>query len=218
MDRTVTLVSTKMAHRLPQLPFALDALAPHVTRETLAYHYGRHKAYIDQLNQLVEGTEYQYMELDEIIRTAQGALFNTAAQVWNHAFLWNSLSPDGSGKPQGRLARAIDSTFGSLVAFKERFTKAATDLFGSGWAWLVWDRSGHLAIQTTSNADNPIRAGHKPLLTCDVWEHAYYIDYRNSRLEFLRAYWNIVNWQFVDSNLDQALATRNARPRERISA
>ncbi len=211
------IVSTKMSHQLPQLPYALDALEPHVTREMLAYHYGKHKAYIDNLNQLAKGTEYQYMELDEIIRTAQGALFNNAAQAWNHTFFWNSLAPHGGGKPQGRLARAIDSTFGSLVAFKDKFTKAATDLFGSGWVWLVWDRSGQLAIQTTSDADNPIRAGNKPLLTCDVWEHAYYIDYRNARLEFLRAYWNIVNWQFAASNFDQALAPREARPRERIT-
>jgi len=174
----------------------------------LIYHYGKHKEYIDKLNQLVEGTDYQYMVLDEIIRTAQGAIFNSAAQVWNHTFFWNSLSPEGGGKPQGRLTRAIDFTFGSLNAFKDKFTKAGTDVFGSGWVWLVRDRLGQLAIQTTSNAGNPIAAGNKPLLTCDVWEHAYYIHYRNARLEFLRAYWNIVNWQFAASNFDQAFAAQ----------
>jgi Fe-Mn family superoxide dismutase len=202
------VVSTTMAYQLPQLPFALDALAPHVTRETLEYHYGKHhKAYIDKLNQLVSGTNYQYMELDEIIRMAQGAIFSNAAQAWNHTFFWNSLSPDGGGPPHGRLAQAIDYTFGSFNAFKDQFTRAATDVVGSGWVWLVWDRFS-LAIQTTSNAGNPMTYANKPLLTCDVWEHAYYIDYRNARPEFLKAYWNIVNWQFAASNFDQATASQ----------
>jgi Fe-Mn family superoxide dismutase len=190
-------------HQLPPLPYGRDALEPHMSAETLEYHHGKHhKAYVDKVNELIAGTRYEHMSLEEIVRDSRDALFNNAAQAWNHAFFWNCLSPAGGGKPRGRLAQAIDASFGSLDGFKDKFTAAAVEVFGSGWAWLVHDRAGALSIEKTANADTPIAHNGKPLLTCDVWEHAYYIDYRNARPEFVKAYWNIVNWEFANRNFE----------------
>jgi superoxide dismutase, Fe-Mn family len=191
------------AHELPPLPYALDALEPHMSAETLEYHHGKHhQAYVEKLNELIAGSPWAELELEEVVRKADGGVFNNAAQHWNHAFFWNCLSPDGGGKPEGRLATAIDDTFGSLDSFKEKFTAAAIAVFGSGWAWLVRDRSGAISIETRANAYTPLVGDDKPLLACDVWEHAYYIDHRNARPEYLKAYWKIVNWEFVHRNFE----------------
>jgi len=193
-----------MQHQLPPLPFAMNALEPHMSAETLEFHYGKHhKAYVDKLNELIKNTEHENMQLEEIVRTSQGPVFNNAAQTWNHTFFWNCLSPQG-GRAEGDLGRAIDQSFGSLDAFKGKFSQAAINTFGSGWAWLVRGNDGSLTIESTSNADTPIAHGKQPILTCDVWEHAYYIDYRNARPKFLEAFWNIVNWNFVGKNYGQA--------------
>jgi Fe-Mn family superoxide dismutase len=192
----------RQEHKLPPLPYALDALEPHMSAETLEFHDGKHhKTYVTKLNELVKGTQYEGMDLEEIVRTSKDAVFNNAAQTWNHTFFWNSLSPEGGGKPKGRLAKAIDGSFGSFDVFKDEFTSAATEHFGSGWAWLVQNDAGGLWIHTTANADTPIVAADTPLITCDVWEHAYYIDYRNERPKFLKAFWKIVNWEFAERNL-----------------
>ena len=189
-----------MEHKLPQLPFAPEALAPHISAETLEYHYGKHhRAYVTNLNKLIPGTEFENLRLEDIIKKASGAVFNNAAQVFNHTFYWNCLGPDG-GQPAGALAEALDKAFGSVDGFKEKFTQTAATLFGSGWAWLVKQEDGSLAIKPTSNARCPITDGNIPLLTCDVWEHAYYIDYRNARPKYIEAFWNIVNWDFVAKN------------------
>jgi superoxide dismutase, Fe-Mn family len=191
-----------MQFTLPELPFAKDALVPYISAETIEYHYGKHhKAYVDKLNKLIVDTEYVGKTLEEIIKTAKGPIFNNAAQVWNHTFYWNCLKHKGSGEPKGQLAAAIEKQFGSFAQFKEQFTKAASELFGSGWTWLVKNEKGALEIVTTGNAGNPLTAKQKPLLTCDVWEHAYYIDYRNARPKYLEAFWNIINWDFVGKNL-----------------
>jgi superoxide dismutase, Fe-Mn family len=190
-----------MEHKLPELPFAKDALVPHISAETLEYHYGKHhKAYVDNLNKLIPGTEFENSFLEEIVKKASGGIFNNAAQVWNHTFYWNCLSPKGGGEPSGAVASAITKSFGSFAQFKEKFTNAAVTLFGSGWAWLVKNPDGSLAIEATSNAGNPLKDGKKPLLTCDVWEHAYYIDYRNARSKYVEAFWNLVNWDFANKN------------------
>jgi Fe-Mn family superoxide dismutase len=190
-----------MVHKLPELPYAKNALAPHISQETIEFHYGKHhQAYVDNLNKLIPGTEFENASLEEIIKKASGGIFNNAAQVFNHTFYWNCLRPKGGGKPSGSLAKAIDKEFGSFDGFKEKFTQAATTLFGSGWAWLVKTADGKLAIEPASNAGNPVRDGKKPLLTCDVWEHAYYIDYRNARPKYVEAFWNLVNWEFVAKN------------------
>jgi superoxide dismutase, Fe-Mn family len=190
-----------MEHKLPELPFAKDALVPHISAETLEYHYGKHhKAYVDNLNKLIPGTEFENSFLEEIVKKASGGIFNNAAQVWNHTFYWNCLSPKGGGEPSGAVASAITKSFGSFAQFKEKFTNAAVTLFGSGWAWLVKNPDGSLAIEATSNAGNPLKDGKKPLLTCDVWEHAYYIDYRNARSKYVEAFWNLVNWDFTNKN------------------
>jgi len=187
-----------MEHKLPELPYAKDALVPHISEETLEYHYGKHhKTYVDNLNKLIPGTEFENASLEEIIKKATGGIFNNGAQVWNHTFYWNCLSPDGGGEPTGDLADAIKRDFGSFAQFREKFTTAAVTLFGSGWAWLVKSPDGVLTIEATSNAANPLREGRKPLLTCDVWEHAYYIDYRNARANYVTAFWKLVNWEFV---------------------
>jgi len=189
-------------HKLPELPYPQNALEPHISAETLQYHYGKHHAtYVDKLNKLIPGTEFEDAPLEEIIIKASGGIFNNAAQVWNHTFYWNCLTPGGSENPQGSLATAIDENFGSFTAFKERFTESAVSNFGSGWTWLVKNQDGSLAIVNTGNAGNPITYGSQPLLTCDVWEHAYYIDYRNARNKYLDAYWKLVNWDFVTSKL-----------------
>ena len=191
-----------MAHQLPELPFARDALAPHISAETLEYHYGKHhQAYVDNLNKLIPGTEFENMPLEDIVRKASGGIFNNAAQVWNHTFYWHCLSPDGGGEPAGELAGAINQSFGSFAGFKEAFTKTAVGQFGSGWAWLVRNANGSLAVEATANAGNPLTEGKQPLLTCDVWEHAYYIDYRNARAKYVEAFWQLVNWSSVADNL-----------------
>lgn len=190
-----------MEHKLPDLPFAKNALAPSISAETLEYHYGKHHAtYVANLNKLIAGTEFEKMALEEIVVKATGGMFNNAAQHWNHSFYWNCLSPQGGGEPGGKLAAAIKKSFGSFDQFKEKFTTSATTLFGSGWTWLVKMKDGGLAIENGSNADNPLKTGKKALLTCDVWEHAYYIDYRNARAKYLEAFWKIVNWRFAELN------------------
>ena len=187
-----------MTFTLPELPYAMDALAPHISKETLEYHYGKHhKAYVTNLNKLAEGTEYANMPLEDVIKTSSGSLFNNAAQVWNHTFYWHCLSPKGGNEPTGALADALITTFGSITAFKEQFTQAAATTFGSGWAWLVQDSNHHLKIISTSNAGTPMTEGLNALMTCDVWEHAYYIDYRNVRPDYIKAFWELVDWEFV---------------------
>ncbi len=186
---------------LPPLPYPKDALQPHISQETLEYHYGKHhQAYVTNLNKLVPGTEFESASLEEIIRKASGGIFNNGAQVWNHTFYWNCLSPKGGGKPSGDLAKAIDRAFGSFDAFKEKFSQTAVTCFGSGWAWLVKKKDGALAVVSTSNAGNPLKDGDTPILTCDVWEHAYYIDYRNARPKYVEIFWNLVNWDFAAKN------------------
>ncbi len=190
-----------MAHTLPELPYAMNALEPHISQETLEYHYGKHhKTYVEKLNGLIEGGEFADASLEDIIRRSSGGVFNNAAQVWNHTFYWNCLSPDGGGKPSGALADAIDDAFGSFDEFKKQFTDKSVTLFGSGWAWLVKKPDGKLAIVQTSNAATPLTGEDTPLLTCDVWEHAYYVDYRNARPKYLEAFWQLINWDFVAKN------------------
>jgi len=191
-----------MAIELPALPYARDALAPHISAETLDYHYGKHhQAYVTNLNNLIKGTEFESLDLVAIIKKSQGGMFNNAAQIWNHTFYWNSLSPKGGGEPGGKLADAIKKTFGSFAQFKEDFSKTAIGTFGSGWAWLVQRADGGLGLVSTSNAATPITGSDRPLLTCDVWEHAYYIDYRNARPKYVEAFWNLANWEFATSQL-----------------
>ncbi len=192
-----------MEHVLPELPYAKDALEPHISSETLDFHYGKHHAtYVAKLNGLIEGTEFSDSSLEEIIAKAPaGPIFNNAAQIWNHTFYWNSLSPNGGGEPTGDLLEGINKAFGSLESFKEQFTDSAVNNFGSGWTWLVKKSDGSLAIVNTSNAGCPLTDGDTPLLTCDVWEHAYYIDYRNVRPDYLKAFWALVNWDFAAGNL-----------------
>ncbi|MBM3939831.1 MAG: superoxide dismutase [Fe] [SAR202 cluster bacterium] len=190
-----------MKHELPPLPYAMDALAPTISKETLEFHYGKHhQAYVNNLNNMIPGTEFENMQLEDIVKKAPaGPIFNNAAQVWNHTFYWNSMKP-GGGSPKGVLADAINKTFGSLDEFKKKFNAKAAGNFGSGWTWLVKKADGTLSIENTSNAGTPITAGMKPLLTCDVWEHAYYIDYRNARPQYLEKWWNVVNWEFAEKN------------------
>ena len=191
-----------MAIELPPLPYARDALAPTISAETLDFHYGKHhQAYVTNLNKQIEGTEFETMDLEAIISKASGGMFNNAAQVWNHTFYWNCMSPDGGGEPTGELADLINQAFGDFSKFKEEFTKTATGTFGSGWAWLVQRADGGLALVSTSNAATPITGDDTPLLTCDVWEHAYYIDYRNARPKYVEAFWDLVNWDFAASQL-----------------
>jgi Fe-Mn family superoxide dismutase len=188
-----------MTHSLPTLPYEMDALAPRMSRETLEYHYGKHlKTYIDNLNNLIAGTPFAEMPLEEICVKAEGPIFNNGAQAWNHIFFFNSFSPSAQAAPSGALADAIDRDFGSLEAFKEQFGKAATTLFGSGWVWLCADKEGKLSIVAEPNAGNPLKKGLTPLLCIDVWEHAYYIDYRNRRPEFVKNFWDLVDWKVVE--------------------
>ncbi len=191
-----------MKHELPPLPYPPNALEPHISRETLEFHHGKHhKTYVDKLNELVKGTEYENSSLEDIIRRADGKIFNNAAQIWNHTFFWNCMKPQGGGAPSGPLAQAIEKSFGSFDGFKQKFSTASADLFGSGWTWLVRRADGSLAIEPLKDADTPIKSGGVALLTLDVWEHAYYIDYRNKRPDFIAAFWNIVNWEFVSKNI-----------------
>ena len=189
-------------HKLPELPYAENALEPHISAETIQYHYGKHHAtYVTKLNGLIEGTKFENAALEEIIRAADGGLFNNAAQVWNHTFYWNCLSPNGGGEPGGSLGSAIAEAFGDFASFQKAFTESAINNFGSGWTWLVKTADGKLKIVNTDDAGNPMTDGMHPLLTCDVWEHAYYIDYRNARPDYLGAFWKLVNWDFVAGNL-----------------
>ena len=190
-----------MSIELPALPYARDALAPRISEETIDYHYGKHhQAYVTNLNKMIEGTAHADQSLEEIIRSSEGGVFNNAAQIWNHTFYWNSLTPNSSA-PTGDLASAIDSTFGSFDEFKTKFTASAAGNFGSGWTWLVKNASGALEIVNTGNAGTPITdAGITPLLTVDVWEHAYYVDYRNARPEYLKNFWELANWEFAAKN------------------
>lgn len=191
-----------MAIELPALPYAQDALEPHISAETLEFHYGKHhQAYVTNLNKLIEGTDKANQSLEEIIKSAgPGPLFNNAAQVWNHTFYWNSLSPNGGGEPTGALADAINAKWGSFAKFQEEFNAAAAGNFGSGWTWLVKNESGELEIVNTSNAGTPITDGKTCLLTVDVWEHAYYIDFRNARPKYLETFWKLANWEFAVQN------------------
>ena len=190
-----------MAIALPPLPYARDALAPHISAETIDFHYGKHhQAYVNNLNGLIKGTEFESASLEDIVRRSSGPLFNNAAQVWNHTFYWEGLSPQG-GQPAGRLAAALDDAFGSVDEFRTAFNKVAMGTFGSGWAWLVQKPDGKLALVSTSNAATPLTGEDRPLLTCDVWEHAYYVDYRNARQAYLDAFWKVVDWAAVAARM-----------------
>lgn len=191
-----------MKHTLPPLPYAMDALAPHISQETLEFHYGKHhKAYVDKLNELQEGTEFAELALEDIIKKANGPIYNNAAQIWNHTFFWNCMKPAGGGEPSGALSKAIDAKWGNYAAFKEAFAKSAVGNFGSGWTWLVKKADGSVDIVNMGAAGTPLTTGDKPLLTLDVWEHAYYIDYRNARPKFIEAFLNsLVNWDFAAKN------------------
>jgi Fe-Mn family superoxide dismutase len=190
-----------MEHTLPQLPYALDALSPFISKETLEFHYGKHhQTYVTNLNNLIKGTEFENASLEEIVKKSSGGVFNNAAQVWNHTFYWNSMKPNGGGTPTGALADAINAKWGSFDKFKEEFTKCAVGTFGSGWAWLVKKADGTLDLVSTSNAATPVTTDVTPLMTCDVWEHAYYIDTRNARPKYVENFWNVVNWDFASKN------------------
>lgn len=190
-----------MEHQLPPLPYAKDALAPVISAETIDYHYGKHhQAYVTNLNNLIKGTEFENATLEEIVTKSTGGIFNNAAQVWNHTFYWNGFKPNGGGAPKGELASEIDRAFGSFEEFKKQFSQKAITTFGSGWAWLVKNKDGSLSLESTSNAATPLTSGQTPLLTIDVWEHAYYVDYRNARAKYVEEFWSIVNWDFVEAN------------------
>jgi Fe-Mn family superoxide dismutase len=190
-----------MSFELPKLPYALDALAPHISKETLEYHYGKHhQAYVNKLNTLVVGTPFENLTLEQVIAKSSGGIFNNAAQVWNHTFYWHCLKPNGGGEPTGDLADAIKEAFGSFAEFKEKFTAAAINQFGSGWAWLSKNEDGSLEIHSTANAGTPMTEDKIAMLTCDVWEHAYYIDTRNDRPKYVDHFWQLVNWDFVEKN------------------
>lgn len=190
-----------MEHTLSPLPYAMDALSPHISKETLEFHYGKHhQTYVTNLNNLIKGTEFEALTLEEIVKKSSGGIFNNSAQVWNHTFYWNSLSPKGGGEAKGALAEAIDKKWGSFAAFKEVFNKMATTNFGSGWTWLVKKSDGSVDIVNTSNAATPLTSADKALLTCDVWEHAYYIDYRNARAKYMDGFWALANWDFAQRN------------------
>lgn len=192
-----------MAIELPNLPYELDGLEPHISKETLEYHYGKHhQTYVTNLNKLIPGTEFEGKSLEDIVKSSSGGIFNNAAQVWNHTFYWHCMSPNGGGDPKDELLQALQDNFGGVDEFKEKFSQTAITTFGSGWAWLVKKADGSLDIVSTSNAATPLTdSGVTPLLTCDVWEHAYYIDYRNARPKYVETFWNLVNWDFVAQNL-----------------
>lgn len=191
-----------MTHELPPLPYSMDALAPYISKETLEFHYGKHhQTYVTNLNNLIPNTEYANLSLEEIVKKAPaGPIFNNAAQIWNHTFYWHSLAPNQKA-PEGALLKAIEAKFGSLDEFKQKFTQSAITLFGSGWTWLVQNQQGELEIVNTLNAETPLTQNKKPLFTCDVWEHAYYIDVRNARAKYLEHFWQLVNWQFASTNM-----------------
>lgn len=196
--RNKNLKNKVMNFELPKLPFTDEALAPVISKQTIDFHYGKHhQTYVTNLNKLIVGTEFENATLEDIIKKASGGIFNNAAQVWNHTFYWNCIKPNGGGEPTGKLLDEIKKNFGSFEAFKEKFSAAATTLFGSGWAWLVKKADGRLEIVQESNAGNPMRNGDIPILTIDVWEHAYYLDYQNRRPDYIAAFWNIINWEAV---------------------
>lgn len=189
-----------MAFELPKLPYAMNALEPYISKQTIEFHYGKHhQAYVNNLNNLILGTEFENSTLEDIVKKATGGIFNNGAQVWNHTFYWNCLNPNGGGLPTGKVLEKINQTFGSFDEFKQKFTAAAATLFGSGWAWLVLNLEGKLEIIQESNAGNPLRNGLKPLLTCDVWEHAYYLDQQNKRPDYISSFWNLVDWEAVNN-------------------
>jgi superoxide dismutase, Fe-Mn family len=187
-----------MAFELPKLSYALNSLAPIIEKRTMEFHYGKHhQAYVNNLNNLIAGTKFEQSSLEEIIKGAEGGIFNNGAQVWNHTFYFSAFKPKGGGEPTGSLADSIIKNFGSFAEFKEQFSKAATTLFGSGWAWLIKKEDKSLQIIQESNAGNPLRNGHIPILTCDVWEHAYYLDYQNRRPDYVKAFWDILDWDTI---------------------
>ncbi len=190
-----------MEHKLPPLPYALDALQPTISKETLEFHYGKHhQAYVTNLNNLIKGSEFENDSLEDIIRKSSGGIFNNAAQIWNHTFYWNSMAPNGGGEPKGKVAEAIKQKWGGFAEFKEAFNKSAAGNFGAGWTWLVKKADGSVDIVNTSNAATPLTSTDTALLTVDVWEHAYYIDFRNRRPDYLASWWNLVNWDFAEKN------------------
>ena len=190
-----------MAIELMKLPYSEDALEPHISKETLSFHYGKHHAgYVTKLNTAIEGTDKAGKSLEEIVKSSEGGIFNNAAQIWNHNFYWLSMTPNSKGEPTGKLAEAINAKFGSTSDFKKAFQDKSATLFGSGWCWLVKKSDGSLDIQQTVNAATPITGSDKPLMVCDVWEHAYYIDYRNKRPDYLESFWKVINWDFADEN------------------
>jgi superoxide dismutase, Fe-Mn family len=190
-----------MEHKLPDLPYAMDALQPHISKETLEFHYGKHhQTYVTNLNNLIKGTEFENMALEDIVKKSSGGMFNNSAQIWNHTFYWHCLKPNGGGQPSGALADAINKKFGSFDEFKKQFTQTCITTFGSGWGWLVKNADGSIELMSTSNAQSPMTSGKTALLTCDVWEHAYYVDYRNRRPDYVAAFWNLVNWDFAAKN------------------
>ena len=192
-----------MAFTLPELPYALNALEPYITQNTLEFHYGKHhQAYVNNLNNLLPGSGFENASLEDIIRESSGGVFNNGAQIWNHTFYFTTFSPDSQGKPDGNFLKAIENEFGSFEDFKTQFTSAAATLFGAGWAWLVKNDLGSLSIVKESNAGNPLKDGYTPLLTCDVWEHAYYLDYQNKRPDYLKAFWEIIDWKAVARRFD----------------
>ncbi|HEY8118446.1 MAG TPA: superoxide dismutase [Methylophilaceae bacterium] len=192
-----------MEHTLPPLPYAKNALEPVISAETIEFHYGKHhQTYVTNLNNLIKGTEFENSTLEETIMKSSGGIFNNAAQVWNHTFYWNGFKPNGGGAPSGALATAIDKAFGSFDEFKKLFSQKALTTFGSGWAWLVKNKDGSLTLESTSNAGTPMTNGQTALLTIDVWEHAYYVDYRNARAKYIEEFWNIINWDFVAANFN----------------
>lgn len=189
-----------MAFELPKLSYELNALEPHISQKTLEFHYGKHhQAYVTNLNNLVPGTKFENASLEQIVREADGGIFNNGSQVWNHTFYWESFSPKGGGEPSGQLHDSIIKSFGSFAEFKEKFSKAAATLFGAGWAWLIIKADGSLDITQESNAGNPLKHNIKPILTCDVWEHAYYLDYQNKRPDYINSFWNLIDWNKVAS-------------------
>jgi superoxide dismutase, Fe-Mn family len=192
-----------MAFELPQLPYEKSALEPFISEKTLEYHYGKHhKTYVDKTNELIQGTEFENASLEEIIKKAGGAIFNNAAQVWNHTFYFNQFNPEGQKDPQGRLKEAIEAKFGAFDIFRDEFSKSAAGIFGSGWAWLVKNNNNELEIVQASNAVNPMREGKKPLLTCDVWEHAYYLDKQNARPKYIEDFWKIIDWKIIGERFE----------------
>ncbi len=191
-----------MTHVLPKLPYSPEALEPFISKKTIEYHYGKHHmTYVKKLNELTPGSPFENSSLEDIIMKSDGGIFNNGAQVWNHTFYWESFSPNGGGEPEGKLMKAIEEAFGSFEKFRESFGNKAATLFGSGWAWLVKNKDNKLEIVQTGNADNPMRQGHTPLLTCDVWEHAYYLDYQNRRPEYINAFWKIIDWKKVEERM-----------------